>query len=379
MAKKEAFIDMPENRKFAVIKDLSAKSEGALKRKFYKYKFDMKIRIRFYERLAAFLDNGIRITDALETICSRYYLNNDFRAYIIGNILYRIQQDAVPYHEALKEWIPREEHMIIAAANSSGKDADGLREATYLTKSTQEIKKAITGELAMPVLLLIMLYLMFVGFRIKMIPIMELILPRDKWEGASALLHNVSSFLTTYWFIFLSIVVGVTLVVRWTIPNLVTPIRDKLDNLPPWSIYKIICSVSFMIGLSSLMRAGLPTTQSLRTLEKMSNPYVRHFLSRMIKNITSGDAKDNIGKAINVGLIEKELAGDMEDMAKLTSFKDTLYNSSKRYLNESIEAIKIKATTIRILMMFILVASLGWLMSSFYTTIQQIRQSVKGY
>ena len=127
------------------------------------------------------------------------------------------------------------------------------------------------------------------------------------------------------------------------------------------------------------MRAGLPTTQSLKTLEKMSNPYVRHFLSRMIKNITSGDAKDNIGKAINVGLIEKELAGDMEDMAKLTSFKDTLYNSSKRYLNESIEAIKVKATTIRIIMMFILVASLGWLMSSFYSTIQQIRQSVKGY
>lgn len=377
MLKRETFADMKDGKKLSVIKSLSDTSLG-WKKHWYKSQFNMKKRIRFYERLAAFIENAVRITDALEIICSRYYVAKDPRAYILGNILYEVQQ-GIPYYKALEKWIPREETMIISAASNAGKEVEGLREATLLTQSSQQIKNAIYGEIAMPIVLIVMLYLMFVGFRLKMIPIMELILPLDRWKGSSAALYTISSFLTNYWFVFIAVIAVVGVVVNWSITNFTTPIRERLDKMPPWSIYKILASVSFMIGMSSLMRAGLPASQSLKTLNKMANPYVRNYIDKMIKNMTSGDkGMDNIGKAINVGLIEEELAGDMEDMAKLTSFKDALYNSSIRYLKESIDMIKIKVAVFKNILLVTVVLSLMWMVSSFYETIQSIRNATKG-
>src|SRR5690606_18824010 len=130
------------------------------------------------------------------------------------------------------------------------------------------------------------------------------------------------------------------------------------DHLPPWSIYRSYQASSFLISLSSLMRAGVATYDALRLMHRTASPWMRMHLERMMTNMRHGG--ENQGKSLDTGLLDKEVAGDIQDYSATGSFLEAIYRIGQRTLEEGVKSIQIKMDVLKNVLLFAVAASIVW-------------------
>jgi type II secretory pathway component PulF len=90
------------------------------------FKFGLNNRISLYERMSAFLEAGIPVFDALEAIRSRMEKRKDIRAKMFEEWL-QVMRGGSRFSEALKDWVPSSEYMLISSGEQGGRLIDGLK------------------------------------------------------------------------------------------------------------------------------------------------------------------------------------------------------------------------------------------------------------
>lgn len=333
-----------------------------------KLRFGLKVRISLYERIAAFLEAGIDLTNALEKIQFRYKQKKDYRAKILESWIAEIRKGN-DFSMAIKKWIPPSEFMLINAGMTTGDPVEGLRKTIVLAKSSAENKAAIKGGLIMPVILFSLILVMVLGFRIKMVPIFEAILPIDQWPPMAGSLYTFSSMLYDNFFIS-SIITGIIVFIIVSTMNIWHGrIRDVFDKLPPWSMYRSYQGSSFLISLSSLMSAGVAGYDAIETMNSNASPWMKRHLKQIMKKIKQGSTP---GKSLSTGMLDKETAGDIEDYAELTSFEKAIDQIGTRALHESVEKTKAKMKIVSNLLLVAVAVSIV----TIYASIFELQQTV---
>lgn len=83
----------------------------------------------------------------------------------------------------------------------------------------------------------------------------------------------------------------------WSLPNMTGLLRKKvLDNLPPWSLYREIQGVAFMLNYSALTRAQVNAEGALLLLMKNASPWLHERLRETLKLLRRGR---NLGQALD--------------------------------------------------------------------------------
>jgi len=334
-----------------------------VKKRVAKFRFGLKARIGLYERLAAFLRAGISVFETVETIKNRYQKRRDFRAVILEDWL-QLMRDGTRFSEAIKDWIPSSEYMLISSGERGQGLVDGLTEAVRLSTAAAAIKKSITVGSAMPAVLFMMLLGMLAGFDLKMAPVFEVILPLKNWPDSAKTLHEIGDAVVHYFFVW-AIALGVLAgVIGYTMSSWTGPIREFFDKVPPWSIYKNYQASSFLIALSSMLKAGVALSDSLKAMLRNASPWMSLHLGQMLSALRGGGS--NYGEAMNTGLFDDETAGDLQDYSRLSSFEQAIGIIGERMIDEGVERTNQRMAVARNMMLFLVAGTVFWIYGTSY-------------
>ena len=339
-----------------------------------KMKFGLANRISLYERMSAFLNAGIPVVDALEAIRARMEKRKDPRAKMFEQWLV-VMASGSRFSEAIKEWIPSSEYMLISSGEQGGRLIDGLNEATRLSTAAAKIKKAIIAGAALPALLFFMLGGMVAGFDVYMAPVFKNLLPVSKWPDNAQTLYSISHFITSYWLAILMGMAGLSAAITYTINGWVGRAREIFDNLPPWSVYKNYQASSFLIGLASMLKAGVALNDALKMMLKNASPWLCVHINQMLASLKGGGS--NNGEVLDTGLFDEETAGDISDYARLSSFENAIYTIGERMVVLGVERTNQKMDVAKNLMLFLVAGTVFWIYFTSYSLQSTIAEKMQ--
>lgn len=321
-------------------------------------RFGLSKRITMYEKITAFLEANIDLVRSLQTIRDRYAQRKDFRAAIMTDWIATLEEGK-KFADALSPWVPPGELMLIEAGERGGDLITGLKEAVVLSTAANQNKNAIIAGVAFPVVLFMMLGAMLIMFQVQMVPVFEALLKVDKWPPSAQTLNSISGFVyKRLWFLIIGIL-ALAFLIGKTMPTWTRRPRNIFDKLPPWNVYRSYQASSFLIALSSLMRAGVPAYDALKTMSKNASPWMRSHLDKMMGSMSLGGG--NMGRALDTGLLDDETAGDVQDYSRLGSFSDAIYILGGRSLEKGIKAIQSRMGIIKNLLLILVAGSIIWI------------------
>lgn len=340
-----------------------------------KLTFGLKARISIYERVCAFLEAGIDIVTTLRTIRDRYNQKRSTKGKAqVLTAWIRAMERGSTFSDALHPWVPTSEHMLISAGERGEGLIQGLQEAKILSEASARSRAVIIGGTVLPAVLIVMIIGMLIMFQRQMVPIFIGLLPVERWPTSARTLNTISGFLNSN----LVVVVGLGLAIIATIVGTFGKwrgeIRNKFDRLPPWTIYRSYQASSFLIALSSLMNAGVANYDALKMMHRTASPWMRAHLEKMMTSMRHGGP--NPGKALDTGMLEADVAGDIQDYSRLGSFQEAIRRIGKRSLEEGVKSIEIKMAVIKNLLLFGVAGCIVWIYMTSYGLQTTIANSV---
>ena len=233
-----------------------------------------------------------------------------------------------------------EETLLLTSGNMSSLIV-ALENVGRIIAANKRIGRAVFGAIAYPLLLLVFVFGIIIMVGLYLVPPLAEVAGSDiVWHGGAASLIWLSNIAGKYWQEFSIVFVAIGILTWWSLPRWSGQIRAAFDNLPPWNIYKIRLSVSWMMSLSAMVSAGVAITDAMRMLADNSNQYLRHILDEALHYIANGD---NLGDALqNTGknFPNSELIGDMTIYADMNDFDTNLTTISNDYLENSVKKIE---------------------------------------
>ncbi|MDE9558171.1 general secretion pathway protein GspF, partial [Xenorhabdus bovienii] len=83
---------------------------------------------------------------------------------------------------------------------------------------------------------------------------------KENWGGALWWLNSISEFFVNNALLLGAFILLIIGFVTWSMPNLTGNVRKHiLDKIMPWSIYRDVLGVGFLLNFSALMRAQVTT------------------------------------------------------------------------------------------------------------------------
>jgi toxin co-regulated pilus biosynthesis protein E len=217
----------------------------------------------------------------------------------------------------------------------------------------------------LPGLLFFMLGGMVAGFDVYMAPVFKNLLPVSQWPDSAQTLYGISHFLTSYWYIILISLAVLATVISYTINGWVGRLREIADVLPPWSVYKNYQASSFLIGLASMLKAGVALNDALKMMLKNAAPWLCVHINQMLAALKGGGS--NYGEALDTGLFDEETAGDISDYARLSSFENAIYTIGERMVVMGVERTNQKMDVAKNLMLFLVAGTVFWIYFTSYS------------
>lgn len=326
-----------------------------------KARFTLSRRIRLYKKLMQYTKQGFPVYETLIKFKKRQGKRFEGK---IFDIWIQEMKKGHAFYQAIEGWVPVSELNLIAAGEQGKGLHTGLEEAIRFTESFSKIKSIIIGGSIYPLALLAIAFFFIGSFATQLAPVFLSFLSVNYWPTDAKFLLAMSQFIAGYWYIVLAGLIGFCVFISKTIGFWSSSLREKVfDKLPPWSIYKSYNTAAFLITLSSMMRSGTPLNNSLKSMAKISNRWLRNYLEKMMLNLKKGTK--NFGVALDVGLMDEETAGDIIDYSELGSFEEAIHAIGAQNIEDIIKRINAQMAVFRNLMLLVVGLIAGWI---YFTT-----------
>lgn len=322
-------------------------------KKFAKLLFSEEKRLKVYRKLASLIKNGTGVDDAVDYLYRRASQNGknpgNADAVVFGDWLRHIRNGR-PLHEALHEWAPNGERMIIAAGERGGALAANLTAVCEVVESNRKMRGAILSSVYYPVMLMAAALGVVSMFGIKVIPMFAKISNPETWSGAAYSMYVVSQFVTSIWiWVFFATMIGLLWAVLWSLPRLCGRPRVYLDKVMPWSIYRLWVGSGFIKSLEALVRSGEPIQKAMMELRKNASPYLKE---RLDAGITGMKAGHNLGVALERSgyqFPDKEIIEDLVLYAEQSEFDVALEIIGREWLANGVKIVEARANLLNVM------------------------------
>ncbi len=319
-------------------------------------------RMSIARKLASMLRNDFTLMDALsrlEAIESHDGKKPNEPYAIVMRVWQKNLERGMTFSEATRGWVPPNETLLVTSGNLSNLVV-ALENVGRVVDGMSRIRRAMTTALTYPLFLLAMTFGIIIMVGIYLVPPLASVAGGDVvWQSGAASLIWLSDFSIKYWY-YVFMIFGITVLVIWlSLANWTGRMRHAVDNIPPWSIYKIQMSVGWLMSLSSMISAGITMPDALRMLADSSNRYLRRILEDTLHYIANGD---NMGAALaktGYDFPNKEIIGDLSIYADMNGFDKNLGAIANDYLDTSVrkmESISSVMNSLGILLVSMIIA-----------------------
>jgi type II secretory pathway component PulF len=338
--------------------------------------FFSRIRVSFYEQLAALLKSDIAMYDALISIRSKYQSHKTiFKSYwlerkILDDMIFRVSSGygSSSLAELLDGLVPNSDLVILAV--DSRKTIDALDKVTQMMAKFGKLRVEVTKMFFTPIVcLLLILVLIFVANAL-IFPILLNIKKLNELPDATYNLYVFCHFFAAHLFLISVILIFLVVVVIWSLSKLTGSLRKILDNIPPYNIYKQIIATSFLISLSLLLQSGDDFFTAIKKIKTNTSKYLRGFLDHMLERISLGDRS---GEALaNTKLFNKGTQIYIEILDEAQALSQGISNLTDRSVDMQIRSIKMLLSTVSAILLFMAVSFGLW----FYIAISNVGLSI---
>lgn len=338
--------------------------------------FDSTARARLYRKLAAMLDNGVKLMDAINNLHARAAKRGETETLtiVLADVRLTLRRGE-GLSVALMPWAGATECMVIAAGEESGRLGDALRLAADSLAGVKEMYQTVLTGLAYPLVLMVATIgvLYFVG--VSFIPQMASLGDPSQFTGTAASLYWVSDFIQSIWFwIVLAGLMGGVAAIFMTLPRAFGEdrLRVYLDKIPPWSVYRLVVGSGFLVSLSALLRAGVQLQEALSHIQKYASPYLSLRLSAVLLGIRKGRMLGDALDEAQYQFPDREIIDDLITYSSLPNFDQVLYAYGQEWMDEGIKAVKQQAPILQGAAFLAMASVIGWLV----TGVMQIQQQI---
>ncbi len=356
------------------------KSLNSLEVAFAKFRVNMaaKDRLKVYKKLASLLRNRFSLMNALDvmydSITGEGKNPNEPMAIAIAS-WGKALQNGLSFSDALKGWAPSRERLMLSVGDMSDLES-ALLNLIKVAEGTEKMLKPIIGAITYPSFLLLMSVLVIYAIGAYMVPPMEEAAPNAKWTGSAKDLVAVSHWIQENWLLAFSFFPTVFLTIYATIGIWTGPTRKAIDDMPPWSLYKMFMGITWLLSLSALIKGGVPISVALAALRKDSNRYLCERIDKAMDFIKNGD---NLGQALyksKLNFPDKEIVADLKVYAELDNFEEALDKLANDWLDASAEAVEAKASMLNMGAMFAISGIIAWAVFGVFEMQDQITSAM---
>nr|ULG14164.1 PilR [Serratia proteamaculans]ULG17275.1 PilR [Serratia proteamaculans]ULG17630.1 PilR [Serratia proteamaculans]ULG17843.1 PilR [Serratia proteamaculans] len=268
---------------------LSKNMNEGLGRWLAKKTFSTADRLTLYEDLAFLLDNNLKVEKALQAMIGSYGGKRPPVVYCLEEMLSALRQGK-SVDQGLTSWIPRQEAAILSGGVQDGNLAAALYRAITVVQGMADMKSALVSTLTYPLMLLATTFAMMKMVTVYFLPRLESLSDRSNWVGALWWLSTISEFFVNHAIILSLFIILFVVFVIWSMPNLIGKTRQHvLDRLLPWSVYRDVLGVGFLLNFSALMRAQVKTEDAIEMLSRYAPPWLYERLAATQRQVRQGN------------------------------------------------------------------------------------------
>lgn len=343
------------------------------------FRFDADKRMNLYRKIASLLRNDFTLMDALDR-CWRVESKDGRKKDEPFAIVLRAWQDGLErgltFGETVQKWAPENEALMLSVGNVSKLSA-ALENLVSVSAGIRKIKKSLTDALAYPMFLFAMTAAIVIMVGLYLVPPLSDAAGGDiVWRGAAATLVLVAKYAEAYWMHAVVIFLAVALFVWWSLANMTGRLRVLLDKLPPWNLYKVSVSVSWLMSLSAMVASGSSLPDALKMLADSGNRYLRSNLDPAERLIENGY---NLGQALGgTGrhFPNDEIIGDLEVYADMNEFDKNLSSIANDYMESSVRKMESLSGALNSVGILLVSAAIAWVVFGTFDMQEQITNAL---
>lgn len=258
-------------------------------------------RIRFYEVLKMQLESGKNLEEAMRNIYA-VYTRNGARFHPYGEFAMNCidalssNREGNQIQDVFARWFSEEEATTLAVGLRSSSLVKSLDSLMSLIRALRSIRGRAIGAALAPLGAVLLLSGIFSMIALQVVPPLIQLIPPERASGALSLVYGIAEFTVSqgiYWLIGFVIVFILSIVSlkTWTGPG-----RNLADNLPPWSLYKLVLGSVFLMNLATLLDSGMSFGAGLKSLHDGGSPWLKSRLRNAVRHFDNGD---NLGVALD--------------------------------------------------------------------------------
>ena len=304
--------------------------------------FSSTVRQRTWKKLAAQAKHGMSLDQSLRQMQLRATNRRSPTALVYGRVLEYLGLG----HNlgvSLADFVTPEEVMLISSGQRSGRFPEGLELAAGLLAARQKIVGAVVSALAYPVFLFGVCILLLGVVSVMVMPKFAMLSDPTKWHGAAASFYKMTSFVASFaGAVTLLVLLGLIATALLTLPIWTGRFRLYVENLPPWSIYRLTVGSVWLYTLSTLMRSGAQLSHIMESMinSEAVSPYLRERILAI--SIENGHGK-NLGDSMydcGMNFPDQELIDDLRVYAVLPGFHRQMHELATEWMHDGVELVK---------------------------------------
>jgi type II secretory pathway component PulF len=301
-------------------------------------------RIEFYEALSLLLDNQVLVLPAL---LEMYKIASEdgrkpktAKAIVIYDCMMSIKEGK-SLSVALEKWTNYQETSLIAAGERSGNLKKAFDDAIKVITAKGQIRSAVLMATAYPIVLIGMACVLLNIVATQLVPKLAKVTNPENWEGAAAVLYQMSQFVTNYGKLTLLCATALIVLVFSTFGRFRGPLRVYLDRFPPWSVYRMLHGATFLLNVSVMIESGIQLREALRMLADNANPWLKERIEGAFYGAGIGG---NLGVALHragFNFPDKKAIQYLMILANLEGFEIAMAKYGARWMEQSIKRIQV--------------------------------------
>ena len=327
-----------------------------------------KARVDCFQTVADLLDAGFELERALD-VTARALGGGGARARLIAS--WRRALPASRFAEAMAASVPAAEAMIFEAYGRV--DAGRLFAAASRVADLRERQMAaVRKALAMPLMLAVALVLMLWAAGGWFVPVLETVVPPERWGPAAALFRAVSLGLHDHpaalaaIFAAVAVPVGVAMV-YWTGPG-----RTALDRIAPFSLYRTVTGSAFLFVVLEFLGAGLDLNdRAFEDLKRRAAPYARHRIGAIQRHMVRGAG---LGRAMTLtghGFPDPALVPVIAALDGVPGWEAKLSRFVARWVSRSEDLLRTRAAGLNAALLIVVTVAVAAGIDAMFSILQQ--------
>lgn len=310
-------------------------SGGRFEKRLNRLAFNWSVRSALYRHLAVQVENNVNQISALESFVRRLERQKRKSCVIVVKDIIRRMMDGAQLSAALRHWVPDDEALTIAGAETAGRIGTAFSLIVESKARIANVRRAMASAFTTPLIYLLAIYGMCWAIGTYFIPSISQTIPSNDIHGTGAMLITLGDMATSWWM--LAPLVGLVALVAWiawALPNWTASQRVFLERHFPFNFYRDIQGYVWLLTFAAMLQAGMSDTRILNDQARFATPWLRQRVMTVRRKMINGQGLAEALLTTGFGFPNPDLIDDIGSMADFDDFPDRIMKRAVQWADE---------------------------------------------